>query len=187
MTISPCPVCRGTGLVAKTLAFGIFELGQDGDLATERCPSCKGSLSSSVSGAAAYDLWIQTYRKEKGWKMVGTCQSATQAMGEFFPELRRVPGRVLLGSGRECEHWWCESNRQVWDPTEPQFDEEGGIIDYIPWKPGDEVRIGKCMNCGVQIYAAVQKLGEPPVLPPGVSTMTCSAGCGEALAMEFNT
>ena len=42
------------------------------------------------------------------------------------------------------------------DPTAGQF--PGPVISYEPWKAGDKVRVGKCMECGEDIWKAVDTL-----------------------------
>jgi hypothetical protein len=43
------------------------------------------------------------------------------------------------------------------DPTVTQF-LCPGFVDYVEWLAGDEVRVGKCMNCGEDIWKQVMDL-----------------------------
>jgi hypothetical protein len=112
-----------------------------------------------------YSKWISDYVARTPY-MRGRCGSATQEMVESFPELRRVPGWASA-----VEHWWCETPEgEIVDPTVSQFD--GDEVSYKEWKPGDEVRVGRCMNCGIDIWRAVQTLtGDRPCI--------CSDECSE--------
>lgn len=97
-----------------------------------------------------YSEWIKVYIS-KNKIIAGMCGSATTEMCKEFPELKRVPGHVMLVNGAYVEHWWCiDEASNIIDPTASQWDflpEE-----YIPWKPGDEVCVGRCMECGDSIY-----------------------------------
>lgn len=128
-----------------------------------------------------YAEWIAAY-VAKHQSLLGLCSSATTEMVAAFPELQRVPGRVLTAAWGEREHWWCVApDGTVVDPTASQF--PGGVAEYIPWRPGSEVRVGKCINCGEVIYARPQELGKPP---QGLySTSFCDARCYEAAAAEL--
>jgi formylmethanofuran dehydrogenase subunit E len=66
----------------------------------------------------------------------------------------------VAGFANGMEHFWCETaDGEVVDPTVGQF--EGLAVEYRPFEPGDEVRVGKCMNCGEPIYASVERLDDP--------------------------
>lgn len=136
-----------------------------------------------------YAAWIADYAL-KHERLRALCQSATQEMQTAFPELQRVPGHAHWypvddeGMDEGLEHWWCvdPETGEVVDPTVSQF--RAPPLRYEPWKPGKEVRIGRCMNCGDDIYCAVKVLGELPPReerPPGVSSCTCSVECEKAL------
>jgi hypothetical protein len=86
----------------------------------------------------------------------GACMVATAEMCAAFPELTRVAG-FCDGT----EHFWCivTATGEIVDPTAAQF-EGNGELDYRPFTPGDVVRVGRCMNCGDHIYAAVGALGD---------------------------
>lgn len=124
-----------------------------------------------------YADWIEMYLDRYDGRPVGLCGSATAEMVLKFPELRRVAGFVYTNRG-ECEHFWCTTAEgEVVDPTAKQFE---WISAYVPWQPGDEVRVGACMNCGEGIYRRVQSLDEPG-LNPGV----CSEECFDELKKEY--
>lgn len=116
-----------------------------------------------------YREWIDEYVKENNGRVVGLCQSAVMRMLDVFPELKPVPGWC---AGYE-HHWLVTDEGEIVDPTFSQFVEYGLAVvdaDYKPWAPGDRVRVGKCMNCGVEIYAAVEELG-------GAKKDICSDAC----------
>lgn len=122
---------------------------------------------------ARYAEWIERYADECGGhdRLRGMCGSATARMAREFPELRRVPGTIYFAAGNS-EHWWCETEAgEVVDPTASQF---AGILSYSPWRPGDEVCVGKCMNCGEHIY-------DNPATLEGNRRSICSPECGEEL------
>jgi hypothetical protein len=141
--------------------------------------------------AQRYQDWIDIYvakqPQSEGWPyLYGTCSIATKMMVEAFPgELRRV-----AGFANEREHFWCVTwNGEVVDPTVKQFFRNeaeyrmlGGssAIEYREFKPGDEVRVGKCMNCGTPIYAPVERLDDPK---PRRSV--CSDQCEDDLIAEL--
>lgn len=94
-----------------------------------------------------YEAWIQEWRSRN--VSLGMCSAATSQMQKAFPELRRVRGHVIYLYGRAA-HWWLETSEHgVVDPTADQFHI---IHEYEEYKEGQEVRIGRCMNCGMDIY-----------------------------------
>jgi len=94
-----------------------------------------------------YDEWIASYKYNS---TVGMCGKATEEMCRVFPELTRVPGHVYTMRGR-LEHWWCVApDGSIVDPTYSQF--KGGVLQYELVRAEDEVRLGKCMNCGAEVY-----------------------------------
>ncbi len=102
-----------------------------------------------------YQEWIAEYTSNTKF-LVGRCLHATLEMCKVFPELKRVPGHVLLPARYE-EHWWCETpDGKIVDPTADQW--ETAPIEYVPWKPGTEVVVGKCMDCGATIYGTPDSL-----------------------------
>jgi hypothetical protein len=118
-----------------------------------------------------YQNWIDAFLAKQphhdGWPyLYGACTTATQKMVETFPELKRVAG---FANGRE--HFWCVAqDGQIVDPTvkqlfrnEAEYRMLGGsdAVEYRPFQPGDQVRVGRCMNCGEPLYAAVENLDDP--------------------------
>jgi hypothetical protein len=113
----------------------------------------------------------------------GACMRATAEMAATFPELRRVAGFANGG-----EHFWCVApDGTIVDPTVGQFFShlepiDPSAIEYREFRPGDEVRVGKCMNCGADIYAAVERLdGDDRVR----RRSACSDECETALIKAF--
>ena len=125
---------------------------------------------------AEYAAWIESYRQANPI-LRGACQSATEDMAKAFPELTRVPGRIKFVAGGSTEHWWLTApDGEVIDPTVSQFEyalAHGGV-EYAPWRPGDKVLVGRCMNCGDDIWRRVQILGGPR-----------ESVCGEECAADF--
>src|ERR1035437_1476152 len=74
------------------------------------------------------------------------CGEFTQEFVEKFPHLKRVAG--FVGG---IEHWWCvDIDGAIVDPTAEQFH---GEPEYVPYIAAEhEVRLGRCMNCGDEIY-----------------------------------
>jgi hypothetical protein len=100
-------------------------------------------------------------------------------MVKAFPELTIVKGHVeTLEWGRRGHMWLRMADGTIVDPTASQFP---GILEYDEWKPGDEVRVGACMNCGEDIWRSVQTLDTEPYNP-----MVCSEECSVELEREFN-
>ena len=121
-----------------------------------------------------YAEWIAAY-VERTPNLYGKCVSATLEMVEVFPELKRIAGWA-----DEVEHFWCVTpTGEIVDPTAAQFAGPGGI-EYREFKPGDEVRVGRCMNCGDSIYRAVPALDDP-----SYATSICSDECEEEAAAEL--
>lgn len=124
-----------------------------------------------------YRVWIDEYAKRHDGQLAAQCAQATQEMVCVFPELRRVAGYALTLQGKRA-HWWCETPAgDVSDPTADQF--AYGVAEYIEWHPGDEVCVGKCMNCGEEIWRAVRSLD-------GSRVEICRDACREALQQAFN-
>lgn len=126
-----------------------------------------------------YAQWIKDYEARMGTKVLGQCAKATQEMVETFPELIRVPGHVYpMGWGKRA-HWWCVTpTGEIVDPTASQF--PGGFAgDYEPFEPGTEVRVGRCMYCGEDLYATIMRLDEEPP-----HRTFCDDRCHDAMASE---
>jgi len=132
-----------------------------------------------------YDDWIDAYVKEHTDNrrllilLRGLCGSACKEMVAEFPELRIVSG-YFIG-----EHVWCvKPGGGIEDPTVEQFDP--GLVaaaKYRPLEAGNEIRIGKCMNCGDDIFAEVETSGHPPTLVR--SSYYDSSVCNDRCEREF--
>jgi hypothetical protein len=105
--------------------------------------------------------WIVAYVTRNNGHIRGRCQEASVRMVEAFPVLRVVAGFVTTPTGFRSEHFWCETpNDDVVDPTALQFGCHPNELTYQKFEPGDEIRVGTCMNCGEPIHAPAQTLGE---------------------------
>jgi hypothetical protein len=111
-----------------------------------------------------YAEWIKTWLTSN--RAYGNCARATEEMVKAFPELRRVPGFVFDGRWGQREHWWCVApDGTIVDPTASQFPV---LFNYREYKEGDEVRVGKCMDCGDDLYGQ-----------PGGERYFCDSRCEE--------
>ena len=130
--------------------------------------------------ADLYATWILAWGLRWAGRTAGLCAVATEDMVKAFPELRRVAGWVECDEGL-LEHWWCAAeDGTIVDPTASQFSR---IVKYHPFEPGSEVRVGRCMNCGMGIYAAVQSLDDPSY----ARSLCDEPECAEALAREYGS
>ncbi len=118
--------------------------------------------------------WVQTWLAEHdaiesgGY---GLCYKAAHDMAEAFPSLAVVSGHALcLYPWGKRGHWWCvEPNGTIVDPTAKQFP---AIGRYEPYTEGDDIRLGKCMSCGDEIWGS-----DPEAV---YSTILCSKDCAES-------
>lgn len=95
----------------------------------------------------AYRCWIEEFVRTE--RLLGNCKTACEKMKVAFPELRIALGHVHDAAWGKRGHFWCVTpNNQIVDPTAAQFP---ALLSYEEWKPGDEVLVGKCMNCGAQL------------------------------------
>jgi hypothetical protein len=126
-----------------------------------------------------YAQWIADYVAAKK-VVVGACRTAVREMLRAFPELAEVRGWVETSRGRYEHAWLVTAGGEVVDPTASQFANHfaAAIEEYVPWKPGDEVKVGRCMNCGEDIFRAVESLD-------GDRAMFCGEACGDAAAREL--
>lgn len=107
----------------------------------------------------------------------GLCDTAAKAMAEAFPALTVTKGHV------DCPppwfrrgHWWCVAPcGTIVDPTAAQFPQ---ILKYEEYTPGDDVRLGRCMNCGDEIWG--------PDPDSVYSTCVCGEECSKVLEKEFS-
>jgi hypothetical protein len=120
--------------------------------------------------AEAYRNWIAENVQGDGY---GQCNHISRKMQAAFPELRIARGAYDCPSWGRRLHWWLVTeDGTVVDPTAAQFP-SGGLGRYEEWAD-DEVEercpIGKCANCGDEIY----KSDNAPC------DMICSEECGRA-------
>ncbi len=126
--------------------------------------------------ASKYILWIEQYRQRIP-STLGRCREASAKMHEAFPELRIVKGHVYCQWGKRSHSWLQCDDGTVVDPTADQF---GVILDYEEWNPGDEVRVGKCMECGENIWREVDTLSDPAHVE-----RFCGTACENTFALQF--
>jgi len=121
---------------------------------------------------------IESRYSGEGWRTLGMCRQEVAAMKEEFPELEEVKGHVTVwfsGAGpMKRAHWWLtDPDGNIVDPTVGQF--PFGVERYEPWEKGDPIRLGKCMNCGEEIWGQ----------PGEKDAHCCSEQCAHALSAEF--
>jgi hypothetical protein len=99
----------------------------------------------------------------------GKCYAWTHKFVEAFPQLRQVCG--FYGHG---EHYWCvEPDGTIVDPTVEQFDEAL-----------DQIYLGKCMNCGSEIYG-LKAEGRQEICPPEEGEE--ESDCSRSLTAYYNS
>lgn len=130
-----------------------------------------------------YAAWIEAYVIQQDGKLLGKCHDAVEAMRTVFPELTIVRGHVHDAQWGKRGHFWliditAGRSGEIVDPTASQFPM---LIDYEPWRPGDDVRVGKCMECGEEIWTAMQDLNHPPR-----SRWFCTRECEEFFTSDLN-
>lgn len=128
-----------------------------------------------------YAQWIEAYVKRRDGAVLGLCNAAVEEMSNVFPELTRVFGHVYVfgGGGMRGHVWLVDPDGNIVDPTASQYQH---IFGYDHWTPGTPVRVGKCMNCGDEIWEEVDTLDvEPP------RRTVCSEECSDELVREFNS
>ena len=54
------------------------------------------------------------------------------------------------------------------------------IEEYLEFSPGDLVRVGKCMQCGSEIWEAVESLDGP-----AIHKYVCSDACESKLRIDL--
>lgn len=130
-----------------------------------------------VSMDKRYADWIKDYAFRAGGYVLGKCKDAAKEMASAFPELTVTRGHVQCSWGKRGHWWLLDPEGTIVDPTASQFPD---IFEYEQWQPGDTVRVGKCMECGDEIWAPVFELdSEPP------QQSICSSACEEAFAASF--
>lgn len=126
-----------------------------------------------------YWAWIGEYVERHGGNPLGLCVNACKEMSEAFPELVTVRGHVYCSWGKRGHVWLTDPDGNIVDPTRAQFPDP---IHYEPWAPGEEVRVGTCMNCGDGIWRALKTLDEDPGSPSA-----CSPECLAELEHHYNS
>lgn len=105
-----------------------------------------------------YAAWIARFTS--GCSTLGKCHLAAVEMVSAFPELRLARGHVNDAHWGKRGHFWCVApDGAIVDPTASQFP---ALMEYEEWKSGDEVRVGRCMNCGEDIWRPMTSLDQPP-------------------------
>ncbi len=107
----------------------------------------------------------------------GRCAEAVKKMSKEFPELKIVRGHVMCLWGKRAHWWLTDAEGNIIDPTVTQFP---GTINYDEWKPGDQIRVGKCMNCGDEIWKSVSTI-EVRYITESVCSKTCEANLMKSL------
>lgn len=121
-----------------------------------------------------YAAWISGYVLRRK-SLRGMCLSAAREMIEHFPELRLARGFFCGG-----EHAWCVApDGSVVDPTRAQYPVDWKDV-YEEFRPGDTVRVGRCMNCGEGIYVEVDSLDNP-----AHARSFCDASCAYDFERSF--
>lgn len=106
------------------------------------------------------------------------CAPASKEMQRRFPELQIVRGHVETLGGW-ISHWWLKTEEgEIVDPTAKQF---RGILGYEEWVPGEEIQVGRCMNCGDEIWRSVQNLEITK------QECICSDSCAKSFEMYLNS
>lgn len=123
-----------------------------------------------------YSEWMTNYKASQGGMLLGKCREAVQRMSQAFPELTAQRGHVHCAWGKRA-HWWLTTpDGEILDPTRDQFP---GPVDYEEWETGEPVRVGKCMECGDEIWKVVDSLDN-------VRTATfCGETCHDAFSASL--
>lgn len=134
-----------------------------------------------------------------------TCGTYAKRFTEKFPELKEQPGFIApmgwKGVTKGSEHIWCvKEDGTVVDPTLEQF--YWAAVDHIEPvyhnldKENDIIAIGKCMNCGFEIYGTYNQLMEEgrqelcaDVLDPETGTIeqSCASEYEQAMRREMRS
>jgi hypothetical protein len=125
---------------------------------------------------AKYTAWIASYVERQQGFVLGACRRASDEIRAEFPELCEVRGHVFCVWGKRGHVWCIDPDGNIVDPTRVQFP---GPIEYEPWKPGDVVCVGRCMNCGDEIWSSV------PDLETVQTERVCSDACDDDLRRQY--
>jgi hypothetical protein len=124
-----------------------------------------------------YDDWIREYFTSQSGILLGKCREAVTEMRKAFPELAEVRGHVTCAWGRRGHFWATAPDGTIVDPTRAQFP---GPVEYEAWNPGQTVRVGRCMNCGEDIWREVTDLSQVR------REEVCGDACSRELEAYFN-
>jgi len=123
-----------------------------------------------------YAAWIE---KHCAGPQGGFCHSRATDMQEAFPELVLCRGYYVSVLDGSRPHWWLkDAEGSVIDPTAAQFQmKDGGVYQEYEESIHGELPIGKCMNCGSEVFESEN--------PP--ASCCCSPECGQALDGFYNS
>lgn len=110
--------------------------------------------------------------------VAGFCHSRSEAMRKAFPELILCKGYYSSPADGSRQHWWLRTPEgEIVDPTASQFmmGDQGSYEEYSLELHGP-LPIGKCMNCGAEVYASEN--------PP--ASCMCSKECAESFEGYMN-
>ena len=112
----------------------------------------KATNSLSASDATPYSTWISAqYPTSESARL--QCASATLAMVEEFPHLRRVRGQAMVGIDFR-PHWWCVTpDDETIDPTAHQWPAQPVFYEALP--DDAEEPSGKCIYCGNLLFRSM--------------------------------
>jgi hypothetical protein len=110
---------------------------------------------------AEYSKWISDYvaRFNHPAATLGQCEKAVEEMKGVFPELEVKKGYAICPEpwGKRGHWWLLDEEGKIIDPTRSQF--TCGVFGYEEYVEGDDVRVGKCMNCGDEIWGQPERDG----------------------------
>jgi hypothetical protein len=135
---------------------------------------------NNACSAANYSAWIKAYVLRQNDALLGKCRPACEEMLLTFPELKIVRGHVYDAYwGKRGHFWLVTEDAKIIDPTRGQFPARS--IQYEAWNPDVPVRVGKCQECGTEIFKCVETLNEKPKVES-----VCSAECEQKLRNYYD-
>lgn len=138
------------------------------------------AINPTAGGDLAYCDWIAAYVEQQDGALLGKCSAACNEMILVFPELKIIRGHVYDAYwGKRGHFWLVTEDGKIIDPTRGQFPARS--IQYEAWDPSVPVRVGKCMECGVEIFKCVATLDEKPQVES-----VCSEECEQKLLNYYN-
>jgi hypothetical protein len=146
------------------------------------CATCGGANCTCGAAilSAKYSAWIEVYVLRENDVLLGKCRTACEEMLGVFPELKLVRGHVYDAYwGKRGHFWLMMEDAKIIDPTRGQFPARS--IQYEAWEPSVPVKVGKCMECGVEIFKCVATLDEKPPVES-----VCSEECQKRLLDYYN-